>query len=151
MLRRCRILLAILPTLVTAAAAQAEDLRAAMEAANIQFLTAFNTPDPAGFPPLYTSDSILLFSGAAPVIGPEAIGRFWESRIRAGARDHTFEIIETGGDGKYVYQVSRSNVQLVRETGDKTLVSGYTVRVFARQSDGAWKVKIHMFNRQDTR
>jgi ketosteroid isomerase-like protein len=152
MLRQCRILLAILP-MFAVAAAQAEDLRAAMEAANVQFLRAFNMPDPSGFPALYTSDAILLFGGAPPITGPEAIGRFWESRIRAGVRDHTFEIIETGADGKYAYQVSRSNVQLVQETGEKTLSSGHTVRVFERQSDGAWKVKIHMFNfsRQDAR
>jgi uncharacterized protein (TIGR02246 family) len=118
-----------------------------MEAANAQFLTAFNTPDPASFLSLYTPDSILLFQGAPIMAGPEAIKQFWESRIRAGAKDHTFEIIETGADGKFSYQVTKSSVQLVRETGEKTLISGFTVRVFEKQSDGAWKTKVHMFYR----
>jgi ketosteroid isomerase-like protein len=149
MLLRCRALLAISVLLVVVTAARAEDLRSAMEAANAQFLKAFNTPDPAGFLPLYTSDAVLLFTGAPPVHGPEAIKRFWESRIHAGARDHWFELIETGADGRYAYQLSHNGLQLIRDTGEKTSISGYTVRVFERQSDGTWKAKIHMFNRQD--
>lgn len=149
MLHGCRILLAIFSLLVVVTTARADDLRAAMEAANMQFLKAFNTPDPAGFLPLYTADAVLLFAGAPPVRGPEAIMRFWESRIRAGAKDHFFELIEIGADGKYAYQLSRNGVQLVRDTGERTPISGYTVRVFELQSDGGWKAKVHMFNRQD--
>jgi ketosteroid isomerase-like protein len=149
MLRQCRAILAIFSLVVVTTAARAEDLRAAMEAANAQFLKAFNTPDPAGFLPLYTADAVLVFAGAPPIRGPEAITRFWESRVRAGARDHWFELIETGADGKYAYQFSRNGVQLIRDGGERTPVSGYTVRVFERQSDGSWKAKLHMFNRQD--
>jgi ketosteroid isomerase-like protein len=147
MASRYRMLVAILPLLAPPASVRAEDIRPAMEAANTQFLAAFNTPNPAAFVSLYAADSILLFQGAPPVSGPEAIKQFWESRIKIGAKDHTFDIIETGADGKYAYQVSKSTVQLVRETGEKTLISGHTVRVFERQSDGAWKTKVHMFNR----
>jgi ketosteroid isomerase-like protein len=146
MTSKYRTLVAILPLLVLTASVRAEDVRPAMETANTQFLAAFNTPNPAGFLSLYTPDSILMFQGAPPVTGPEAIKQFWESRIKLGARDHTFDIIETGADGKYAYQVSKSTVQLVRGTGEKTLISGHTVRVFERQSDGTWKAKVHMFN-----
>jgi ketosteroid isomerase-like protein len=151
MLRQCRTILAIFSLVVLATAARAEDLRAAMEAANMQFLKAFNTPDPAGFLPLYTADAVLLFAGAPPIRGPEAIMRFWESRIRAGVRDHTFELIEAGADGKLAYQLSRAGVQLVRDDGQRTPSFGYTVRVLERQGDGSWKAKLHMFNfnRQD--
>jgi ketosteroid isomerase-like protein len=118
-----------------------------MESANAQFLAAFNTPNPSAFLPLYTKDSILFFQGAAPVTGPEAIKQFWESRIKIGARDHTFDIIETGADGNYAYQVTRTTIQLTRDSGEKTLISGHTVRIFEKQSDGTWKAKIHMYNR----
>jgi ketosteroid isomerase-like protein len=123
-----------------------DDIRPAMESINARFLAAFNTPDTAAFPALYTEDAILIFHGAPPIVGPEAITRFWESRISAGARDHTFEIIETWADGKLAYQLSRAGVQLVRPTGEKTLISGHTLRVFEMQSDGTWKTKVHVFN-----
>jgi len=140
-------MVAILPLLVIGKAAAADDIRPAMETANAQFLAAFNTPTPSAFPPLYSADSILFFQGAAPVAGPEAIKQFWESRIKLGVRDHTFDIIEAGVDGKYAFQVTKTTVQLVRDNGEKILVAGHTVRIFERQSDGTWKTKIHMYNR----
>src|ERR1700680_348011 len=143
--RKLRTGAAILPLLVFAVPVWADDVRLAMEAANAQFLAAFNTPNPAGFASLYTADSILLFQGAPALTGPEAIKQFWDSRIKAGAKDHTFEIIETGADGKFAYQVTKSSVQLVKDTGEKTLISGYSVRIFEKQSDGTWKTKVHTF------
>ena len=140
-------IVATLPLLALAKTSRADDIRPAMEAANTQFLAAFNTPNPSAFLPLYTADSVLFFQGAPPVIGPEAIKQFWEARIKLGIRDHTFEIIETGADGKYAFQVSKATVQLVRENGEKTLIAGHTVRIFEKQSDGTWKAKIHMYNR----
>jgi uncharacterized protein (TIGR02246 family) len=137
----------LLPVLVVGQMVRADDIRPAMEAANTQFLTAFNKPDPAAFLSLYTPDSVLYFQGAPPVNGPQAIKQFWESRIKLGARDHTFEIIEAGAGGKYAFQVTKTTVQLVRPNGEKTLISGHTVRIFEKQSDGTWKTKVHMFNR----
>jgi ketosteroid isomerase-like protein len=140
-------IVATLPLLASGNVARAEDIRPAMETANAQFLAAFNTPNQSAFLPLYTRDSVLYFQGAPPVAGPEAIKQFWESRIKAGVRDHTFDIIETGADGRYAFQVSKATVQLGRENGEKTLLVGHTVRIFEKQSDGTWKAKIHMFNR----
>jgi len=144
------VIAAILPLLVAGRAVRADDIRPAMEAANAQFLTAFNTPNPSAFVPLYTADSILFFQGALPVTGPEAIKQFWEARIKLGIRDHTFDIIETGADGRYAYQVAKATVQLVRDTGEKALMVGHTVRVFEKQIDGTWKTKVHMFNRPNS-
>ena len=138
-------IVAILPFLFPAA--RADDIRPAMETANAQFLAAFNTPNPSGFLPLYSTDAMLFFQGAPPITGPEAIKQFWESRIKIGVRDHTFEIIEAGADGKYAFQVTKTTVRLVRDNGEKTLIAGHTVRIFEKQNDGTWKTKIHMFNR----
>jgi uncharacterized protein (TIGR02246 family) len=142
---QCRILLTVLLFLLVGPA-RGDDIRPAMEALNAKFLAAFNTPDTAAFPALYTEDAILIFHGVPPIVGPEAIKRFWESRISAGARDHTFDIIETWADGKLAYQLSKAGVQLVRPTGERTTISGRALRVFEMQSDGTWKTKVHMFN-----
>ena len=144
--RGCIALLILLASL--ACAARAEDLRAAMERANAAFLEAYNRPNPAGFAALYTADAVLLFSGLPPKNGPEAITQFWDSVIKGGARDHWFEILDAWEDGRYAFQVSRNGVNVVPPTGVKFAVAGYTVRIFERQSDGTWKVKVHMFYRQ---
>jgi uncharacterized protein (TIGR02246 family) len=139
-------IVATLPLALPGKTVRADDIRPAMEAANAQFLAAFNTPSPSAFLPLYTKDSVLFFHGMPPITGPEAIKQFWESRIKLGVRDHTFDIIETAADGKYAYQLTKSTVQLVRDTGEKTRTTGHTVRIFEKQNDGTWKVKVHMFN-----
>ena len=127
--------------------AMAADLRAAMEADNARWLAAFNTPNPAAFPAMYTKDALLLPQGAQPVTGgPEAIKKFWESNIKAGVKDHTFEIVSIYEDGKYAYQAAKWTVVLVKSTGESTLLSGNTIRIFERQSDGTWLTKIHIFN-----
>ena len=145
--RACIAMLILFATL--AFTARAEELRPAMERANAEFLDAFNRQNPAGFAALYTPDAVLLFSGLPPKVGPEAITQFWESRIKAGVRDHTFEIVDAWADGKYAFQIAKAGVRLVPPTGGAITISGYTVRVFERQSDGTWKAKVHAFNRQD--
>jgi ketosteroid isomerase-like protein len=149
MMRKSKFVLAIVAMLplLFGKTAGADDIRGAMESANAEFLTAFNTPNPAAFLPLYTKDAVLFFQGVPPITGPEAIKQFWESRINLGIRDHTFKIIETAADGKYAFQLAGTTVQLVRDNGEKTLIAGHSVRIFERQSDGTWKTKIHMFNR----
>jgi uncharacterized protein (TIGR02246 family) len=138
---------ALLVGFVAATPARAEDLRAVMEADNARWLAAYNTRNAAAFPAMYTKDAILLPPGAQPASGPEAIGQFWESRLKPGNRkDHTFEIVSIQQDGKYAYQVARWTVVVVKDTGEPTKLSGNTVRIFEHQPDGAWLTKVHIFN-----
>ena len=128
---------------------RADDLRAAMEAANAQWLTAFNTPNPAAFPDLYTLDAVLLFQGSPTVRGAEAIGQFWAARIKLGVRDHGFELLDTWADGNHAYQWARASAVLVKPTGERITFVGNTVRNIENQNDGTWKTKIHMYNRPE--
>src|SRR5262245_31625279 len=72
---------AILLLVLAGNSVRAAELRAEMEAANKDFLTAFNAPNPAAFLAQYTPDAVLIFNGGPPITGPEAIKEFWESRI----------------------------------------------------------------------
>ena len=149
MFRQSSVFAATLTLLMLAAfAARADDIRSAMEEANARFLEAFNRPNPASFLGLYTPDAIVLFQGSPLQSGREAIMKFWESRINAGAKDHTFEIIDAWADGKYAFQVAKAGVQLIPLSGEKTVITGYSVRILEKQDDGTWKTKVHMFNRQ---
>jgi len=85
--------------------------------------------------------------GAQPVNGRQAIGQFWEDRLKPGNRkDHTFEIVSLQQDGQYAYQVARWTLNIINKTGEPTKVSGNTVRIFEHQADGAWLTKVHIFN-----
>jgi uncharacterized protein (TIGR02246 family) len=127
--------------------ARSEDLRAVMEADNARWLTAYNTNTAAAFPAMYTEDAVVLPPGSQPVKGRQAIGQFWEDRLKPGNRkDHTFEIVHLQQDGQYAYQVARWTLNIINKTGEPTKVSGNTVRIFEHQPDGAWLTKVHIFN-----
>jgi uncharacterized protein (TIGR02246 family) len=138
---------ALLVALTGVGSARAEDLRAVMEADNAHWLAAYNTNTPAAFPAMYTKDAVVLPPGAQPVNGRQAIGQFWEERLKPGNRkDHTFEIVSIGHDGRYAYQEARWTLNIINKAGEATKVSGNTVRIFEQQPDGAWLTKLHIFN-----
>ena len=96
---------------------------------------------------MYTEDAVVLPPGAQPVKGRQAIGGFWENRLKPGNRkDHTFEIVSVRHEGNLAYQVARWTVRVVKENGESTKLAGNTVRIFERQPDGAWLTKVHIFN-----
>lgn len=137
---------ALLVALSYAIPVLADDLRAAMEADNAKWLAAFNTRTPGVLRTMYTADAMLLPPSAQPVSGADAIGTFWDQRVKPGdKKNHTFDIVSLEQDGKFAYQVARWTVILVKDTGE-TKLSGNTVRIFERQADGAWLTKVHIFN-----
>ncbi len=124
-----------------------DNLRAAMEAANKEWLAAYNGMDGKAFPAMYAKDAVVLPPGTQPVNGAEAIGQFWSERIKPGNRkNHTFEIVSIERDGKLAYQVARWTLDLVKDNGEVTKMAGNTVRIFERQPDGKWLTKVHIFN-----
>jgi uncharacterized protein (TIGR02246 family) len=136
----------VLPLLLIGTSARADDLRGAMEASNQQWLDAFNKPNVSAFPPMYTEDAVLIPGGMAPAVtGPEAITKFWEGAIKAGFKDHTFEIVETRADGNLAYMLSTWTVKQVKSGGEASDLTGHTVRVLLKQNNGTWKTKVHMF------
>jgi uncharacterized protein (TIGR02246 family) len=140
------ILALFLPLALIGTSARADDLRAAMETSNQQWLDAFNKPNVSAFPAMYTEDAVLIPGGMAPAVtGPEAITKFWEGAIKAGFKDHAFEIAETRADGKLAYMLSTWTVKQVKDGGEVSNLTGHTVRVLVKQNDGAWKTKVHMF------
>lgn len=143
-----RRLLLVAPVIFAAGAslAWADDLRSAMEAANAEWLAAYNGMNAAAFPAMYAKDAVLMPPGAQPVKGAEAIGQFWAERIKPGTRkNHTFEIVSIEQDGKLAYQTSRWTVDVVSDKGEVKKVGGNSVRVFEKPAD-KWLVKVHIFN-----
>jgi ketosteroid isomerase-like protein len=121
-------------------------LRSSMEAENARWLSAFNTQNVEKLQETYTADAVLIPPGAPITNGPRAIGEFWHARMKAGVRDHTFEILNIYSDGKYTYQITKWTAVVVK-AHESIPLSGSNLRVFEHQSDGSWKVKAHIFVR----
>jgi ketosteroid isomerase-like protein len=127
-----------------------DDLLATMEADNTRWLAAFNTPNAAAFSAMHTKDAVLLPPGTKPVTGgSEAIRQFWDAAIKRGEKDHTFMIVSAYADDQYAYQVAQRTATLVKDSGEKTQLSGNTVRTLERQPDGRLLTKVHIYNRNN--
>jgi ketosteroid isomerase-like protein len=139
---------AILVVLLTAPSAWSQDnIRAAMEAANKEWSSAYNSMNGQAFPALYTKDAILMPPGVQPINGSEAIGQFWTNLIKAGNRKNfAIEIASIQRDGKYAYQTGHWTLDQVKDNGEVTKVGGNTVRIFEEQPDGKWLAKVHIYN-----
>ena len=117
-----------------------------MATMNDRWDAAINNADFDALLPLYTADATLIPPGAKPVTGPMTIRNFFAGRGRS-VRDHKLELVDVLPIGNYAYITSHFTATLV--VNEKaTLISGSTVRLLERQSDGQWKIKSHIFVRE---
>ena len=124
----------------------ADPLADELSSAAAKWDAAINNADFDALLPLYTADARLMPPGAQPVTGPLAIRDFFAGRGRS-VRNHKVELVYVLPIGNYAYITSHFTATLV--VNEKaTPISGSTVRLLERQSDGQWKMKSHIFVRE---
>ena len=116
--------------------AQAEDVRAAIEAANKQFQDAAAKGDGAGLAALYTPDAQLLPAGSDVVSGTASIQKFWQGVVDSGIRGATLKTVEVEGHGMVAHEVGQ--YELRDQTG-KTLDKGKYVVIWKKVGT-QWKL-----------
>jgi ketosteroid isomerase-like protein len=126
--------------------AWADPLADEMTTMNARWDAAINTADFDALLPMYTADARLMPPGAQPVTGPTAIRNFFAGRGRS-VSNHKLELVNVVSIENYAYVTSHFTATLV--VNEKaTPISGSTVRLVERQSDGLWKMKSHIFVRE---
>ena len=117
-----------------------------MTTMNARWDAAINNADFDALLPMYTADARLIPPGAQPVTGPMAIRNFFARRGRS-VSNHKLELVDVLPIENYAYVTSHFTATLV--VNEKaTPISGSTVRLLERQSDGQWKMKSHIFVRE---
>jgi uncharacterized protein (TIGR02246 family) len=123
--------------------AQAQsDVRAAIEAANAQWMAKFNQGDSAGVAALYTANGQLFPPYSDIVSGTPAIAQFWRGAMDAGIKKVKLDIVEAEGHGDMAHEVGKYTLM---GDGDKVLDSGKYVVIWKRQ-DGQWKLHRDIWN-----
>jgi len=89
--------------LASAAHAESENVRAAIEAGNRAFMAAFLNGDSAAIARLYTEDAQVIPPGAPVATGRPALAAFWQSSIESGIKGIVLETtaVESAGDLAY--------------------------------------------------
>ena len=137
---------ALLLVISCVARAWADPLADEMTTMNARWDAAINNADFDALLPMYTADARLIPPGAQPVTGPMAIRNFFAGRGRS-VSNHKLELVDVLSIENYAYVTSHFTATLV--VNEKaTSISGSTVRLLERQSDGRWKMKSHIFVRE---
>lgn len=121
---------------VGATPALAEDVRAAIESANQQFVAALSRGDAAGIVALYTSSAQLFPANSEIVSGQQAIEQFWQGAVKAGIKNLTLTTLEAEAQEDTAYEVGTYTLP---GDGGKMLDVGKYVVVWKRVGD-QWKL-----------
>jgi ketosteroid isomerase-like protein len=119
-----------------APAAQAEDVRAAIEKANKDWEACVARGDGAGLASLYTATAQLLPPNSDFVTGTQAIGQFLQGVLNTGIRAATLKTLEVEPHGKTAYEVGQYEL---RDQAGKVLDHGKYVVVWKREG-ARWKL-----------
>ncbi|RZI55805.1 MAG: SgcJ/EcaC family oxidoreductase [Pseudomonas sp.] len=124
----------------------AQEFAAEMEAENSRWLAVYNSRDAQAFGPMYTPDAVLVPQGGEPIKGRTAIVQFWFKMLKNEFLKPTLEIVDLHQEGRLAYQTCRWTVLKPREGSSVKHLSGNTLRIFERQRDGRWLIKVQMSN-----
>ncbi len=131
----------VLACLASAASAQSEDVRDAVEAGNRAFIAAFLRGDATAVANLYTEDAQVIAPGSPVANGRRAIAAFWQISINSGIKDLTLATAEVESASDLAYETG--TVRLVANDG--TVTEARYVVVW-RRVDGQWMLHRDIWN-----
>jgi uncharacterized protein (TIGR02246 family) len=110
--------------------------KAAIEAADRNWMTAFKNADATALAGLYTARGQLLPANSDIVEGTDAIRNFWKSVIDMGIKDAVLETVEVEEHGDTAIEVGR--YRLLVANGTVADVGKYVV--VWKKDDGTWRL-----------
>jgi len=137
-----RLGIATLLALGTTGSAYAEDLKAAITAADARWATAFMSHDANAVAATYTADGQILAEGSEPVTGTAAIAKFIQGVYAEGVATVELTTLEVVGHGRHATDVGR---YVMKDKAGKELDHGKYVEIW-RLEKGGWKLHRDMFN-----
>ena len=107
---------------------------------------SFNKGDAVALASAYLLDAKLLPPTHSVVSGTAEIERFFAGLFQSGVTNHRLDVIEIGGDGRFVYGTARWSAAGKGSDGSPQSLGGFATHVFERQGDGSLKLRLHTFN-----
>jgi uncharacterized protein (TIGR02246 family) len=123
-------------------AAFADDVKAAIEAANAQFSAAAAKGDGAALAALYSPDGQVMPASSDPIRGAEAIQKFWQGALDSGVAAIGLKTVEVFGHGPTATEVGEYELH---DKAGKVLDHGKYIVVW-QHANGKWTLLRDMFS-----
>ena len=124
------------------ARAQSGDVRAAIEASNVKFGTAWGSKDAAALTALYTTNATLMVPNGATVSGSQAILEFWKGGLASAPAVGKLTTVEVEAHGDTAHEVGSYQVSAA---DGKVVDRGKYVVIWKREG-GQWKMHRDIWN-----
>ena len=132
--------------LLSTVAAQARDLKAEIDAANMKWAAAFNKGDAAAVAQFYTEQATALPPGAPMAKGRAAIQAVWQGAIQGGYKNITLKALQVDQVGSgAAREIGAFSVDVPNAQKQMMHVEGKYV-VLWRRSGGGWKLDTDIWN-----
>jgi uncharacterized protein (TIGR02246 family) len=118
------------------------DVTEEIQAANEQFVAAFERSDAEALAALYTQDGRLLPPNSDVVAGTAAIQGFWQTVMEAGVAEARLTTEEAEGFGDTAFEVGRYGLY---DSDGNTIDEGKYVVIWKRTEDG-WRLHRDIWN-----
>lgn len=126
------------------------DIQSAVDAANQNFMSAFQRGDAAGVAACYTADARLLPPNGQPMNGTAAITAFWQGAMAMGITAAKLETVELETRGDLAIEIGQYTltIQLPPEkAAPGTTITDVGKYVVVWKNDGgAWKLHVDIWN-----
>lgn len=122
------------------------DVKTIVESANTAWNAAFNKKDAQALAALYAENATLSPGNGEVLKGRAQIAGLFQSFFDASVNQHALEIVEVGGAGNIIYQVSRWSAKGAAKDGVAPSFGGVTTSVLEKGKDGNWYSTSHVWN-----
>jgi len=128
------------------AMADESKLKAIVESANTAWNQALNSGNTKALSALYAENATLSPGNGRTLTGRSEIEDLFKGFVANGVHNHTLEIIEVGGNDKWIYQVSKWQANGAATDGKTPSFGGITTSVLELSADGKWLARSHVWN-----
>jgi uncharacterized protein (TIGR02246 family) len=124
-----------------------EQVRVAIEQANLKFGELVRQGDSAAIAELYTEDATLMPDQAEMIKGKQGIATYFGAGLQMGIKNVVLTTVDLSGSGDYAYEIGKVAMTIQPEGQEEPIeqTAKYVV-VWKRTAEGAWKLHVDIWN-----
>jgi ketosteroid isomerase-like protein len=131
--------------LLMAVPARADDVRAAIDAANAKLVADYAAGDIKALISAYTEDAVMLPPNATRLSGHE-IEAMWKSWIDARIWNLTLKATDVDSSGDLAYEIGDLTLEVPMKDAKPTIATAKYLVVWKRGGDGVWRRQVQAWN-----